>query len=129
MPAGRPNTYRPAFCDEVINLMASGLSLTAAMAELGYHRQTAYDWAESHPEFSDAIALGHAKRSLFLERQGIAADSGPKVTFVLAALKNCNRDDFRDKQEIEHTGKDGGPIETVTRIERAIVKHGPDASD
>lgn len=91
--------------------MAEGLSLTAAMGELGFSRQTAHDWAAKHPDFSYAIAVGHAKRSNFLERRGIKAESGPAVTFAIAALKNCNREDFREQVELEHTGSGGGPIQ------------------
>ena len=46
---GRPNTYNENMGREVINLMSEGLSLTAAMAELGYCRDTAYDWQAKYP--------------------------------------------------------------------------------
>lgn len=103
MAAGRPSLYKPAYCDEVINMMATGYSLTAAMASLGFVRQTAHDWAALHPEFAYAIALGHAKRSMKLEELGLAAASGPQVTFVMKALANCNVEDFRERKEVEHT--------------------------
>ncbi|WP_425908218.1 hypothetical protein [Nitrobacter sp. TKz-YC02] len=38
---GRPSTYNQSMGREVINLMAEGLSLTAAMAELGYRPESA----------------------------------------------------------------------------------------
>lgn len=101
MPAGRPSTYTKAIGEEVINLMAEGLSLTAAMAELGYHRQTAYDWIDVHPEFSDAVKLGQSKRQLFLERRLLKADQGAVVTSSIFALKNTGTGDWRDKQEVE----------------------------
>lgn len=101
MPAGRPSTYTKAIGEEVINLMAEGLSLTAAMAELGYHRQTAYDWIDAHPEFSDAVKLGQSKRQLFLERRLLKADQGAVVTSSIFALKNTGTGDWRDKQEVE----------------------------
>jgi hypothetical protein len=34
MPRGRPTKYRPEFCQQIITLMAEGLSITAAAAEL-----------------------------------------------------------------------------------------------
>lgn len=102
---GRPSGYSDTMCREVINLMAEGLSLTAAMAELGYHRQTAYDWQEAHPEFSDAVKVGQAKRQLFLERRLLSADQGPVVTSSIFALKNTGTGDWRDKQEVEHSGE------------------------
>lgn len=112
---GRPNTYNPDLAREVIELMATGLSLTAAMAELGYHRQTAYDWQDKYPEFSDAVKVGQAKRQLFLERRLLSADVGPVVTSSIFALKNTGTGDWRDKQELEHKGEDGGPLQIVIR--------------
>lgn len=111
---GRPVEYRPAFANELIELMGSGLSLTASMASLGFTRETANDWSRKYPEFSDAIALGKGKRSLFLEKRGIAAESGPAVTFVMKALANCNREDFTDKVEHEISG--GLQIQAIKRI-------------
>jgi hypothetical protein len=95
--------YRESYCSEVIALMSTGLSLTAAMASIGFVRQTAHDWAAIYPEFAYAIALGHAKRSLNLEERGLKADSGPQVTYIMKALPNCNPDDFRERKEVEHT--------------------------
>lgn len=114
MPAGRPSTYTETMGEEVINLMATGLSLTAAMAYLGYHRQTAYDWQESHPGFSDAVKLGQAKRQLFLERRLLSADVGPIVTSSIFALKNTGTGDWRDRQEVEHSGG----IDVATKEQR-----------
>ena len=102
---GRPSGYTDTMAGEVINLMATGLSLTAAMAELGFHRQTAYDWMDAHPGFSDAVKLGQAKRQLFLERRLLSAEIGPTVTSSIFALKNTGTGDWRDKQEVEHSGE------------------------
>jgi len=112
---GRPSGYTWAMCSEVVNLMAEGLSLTAAMAELGFHRDTAYEWQQKHPEFSDAVKLGQAKRQLFLERRLMKADVGPVVTSTIFALKNTGTGDWRDKQELDHTSSDGSM--TPVRIE------------
>lgn len=111
---GRPTEYRATYCNEVINLMASGLSLTAAMADLGFHRQTAYDWIESHEDFSYAVKVGQAKRQAFLERRLLGAEAGPVVTSSIFALKNTGTGDWRDKQEVEHSGE----IATTTKEQR-----------
>lgn len=110
---GRPTDFRDSFGDEILSLMATGLSLVAAAAELGFHRQRVYEWVEKHPEFADTVKLAKAKRQLFLERRLLAEDAGPKVTATIFALKNAAPEDWRDKQEHELTGKDGGPIETA----------------
>ncbi len=90
--------------------MAQGYSLMAAMGMIGFSRQRAYEWAKDYPEFRDAMEIGQAKRSAFLEKRGIDAESGPSVTFAIAALKNCNREAFRDEVSVEHSGPDGKPV-------------------
>lgn len=101
--------------------MAAGLSLAAAAAELGIHRQRVYDWLKSHPEFADTIRLAQAKRQLFLERRLLTADAGPVVTSTIFALKNAGPEDWREKIDHELTGANGGPIKTDNRFEIVLV--------
>lgn len=104
MPAGRPTDFKEAYAEEIIQLMAEGLSLAAAAAELGIHRQRVYDWEQKHPEFADSIRLARSKRQLFLERRLLSAKEGPVVTSTIFALKNAAGEDWRDKQEVETSG-------------------------
>lgn len=101
MPAGRPTDYRPHYGEAIIELMTTGLSLTAAAAELGFHRQRVYEWEEAHPEFADAVKLARGKRTLKLERDLLMAPDGPTVTSRIFALKNAAPDEWREKQEVE----------------------------
>ncbi len=105
MAAGRPTDYTKTMGDEILNLMAEGLSLAAAAAAIGIHRQRVYDWVERYPEFSDTVKLAQAKRQLFLERRLLNNElAGPQITSTIFALKNTNHEDWRDKREVEHSG-------------------------
>jgi len=104
MPAGRPSEYKPEFGNEIISLMATGLSLTAAAAELGFHRDTINEWTKQFPEFSGAVKKAKGKRTLFLERRLLSAPDGPTVTSSIFALKNADPDEWRDKREHEISG-------------------------
>ena len=104
MGAGRPSDYDPAYCQVVVDIMATGLSLTAAAGEIGVTRQTLNNWAHEFPEFFDAVCLGKAKRTLALERGMLGAENGPAVTARMFALKNADPDEWREKQSIEHSG-------------------------
>jgi transposase len=110
MPIGRPTDFKESYGEEILQLMAEGLSLAAAAAELGIHRQRVYDWEEKHPDFADTIKLARSKRQLFLERRLLSAKDGPVVTSSIFALKNAAGEDWREKSEHELTGKNGGPI-------------------
>lgn len=114
MTAGRPTDFTPTLGEEILSLMASGLSLAASAAEIGIHRQRVYEWMDRHPEFADTVKLAQAKRQLFLERRLLAADAGPVVTSTIFALKNAGPEDWRDKREVEHSGG----IETTTKEQR-----------
>lgn len=94
----------PTLAEEILSLMAEGLSLAAAAADLGVHRQRVYEWEASNPDFADTIKLARSKRQLFLERRLLKADTGPVVTSSIFALKNAAGEDWRDKQEVETSG-------------------------
>lgn len=115
--AGRPTDYRPEYGDIIVDLMSAGFSLAAAASTLDVHRQRVYEWCERHPEFADAVNKGRVKRQMFLENRLLTADSSPHVTSTIFALKNAAPDDWREKVVNEHTGKDGGPIETKKELD------------
>ena len=102
---GRPTDYTPTLGGEILSLMSEGLSLAAAAAEIGVHRQRVYDWASRHPDFADTVKLAQAKRQAFLERRLLTASDGPVVTSTIFALKNAGPEDWRDKREVEHSGQ------------------------
>lgn len=108
---GRPTKYRDEFCEEVVAFMGEGYSLTAFAGKIGVCGDTVRQWQHDHSGFSAAVKKGQAARTMRLEGTLIAGETGPKVTAHIFALKNAAPDEWRDKQNVEHTGKDGGPIE------------------
>ena len=115
-PIGRPTKYDPAYCDEVISAGEQGLSLTAFAGLIGVARSTINEWIGNFPDFSEAVKRHQAKRTLFLERGLLAAESGPSVTTRIFALKNAAPEEWKDKVQNEHTGADGGPIQTEATV-------------
>lgn len=97
--------------EEILQLMAGGLSLAAAAADLGIHRQRVYEWEQRHPEFADTVKLARVKRQLFLERRLLSADQGPVVTSTIFALKNAGAEDWRERQEVINTGDPNNPVQ------------------
>lgn len=104
MSAGRPTKYKPAYCNEAIETMGTGLSLTAFAGVIGVARSTINEWMGEHPEFSEAVKVGQAKRVQYLERTMLDGDAGPRVTARIFALKNADPEEWRDKREVEHSG-------------------------
>lgn len=116
-PGGRPTKYNVAYCDEVIAAGDRGLSLTAFAGIIGVARSTINEWMANFPEFSEAVRLHAAKRTLYLEQTLLSAENGPQVTARIFALKNAAPDEWRDKQQLEHSGPDGGAIQTAAKVD------------
>lgn len=104
LPVGRPTDYVPEMGEKLLGYMSKGFSITAAAAAIGHHKDTIYEWAKKHPEFSDALKLGRGSRVLKLEHDLLAAKDGPNVTSRIFALKNADPSEWRDKHDVEHSG-------------------------
>lgn len=101
---GRPTKYDPAFCEQIVECMSRGFSMTAFAGEIGVARSTINEWMAAQPAFSEAVKVGQAARTRFLEERLINGETGPRVTSHIFALKNAAPDEWRDKHEVEHSG-------------------------
>jgi transposase len=120
---GRPSKYDPSYCEAVIEAGKQGFSLTAFAGSIGVCRDTITEWMKVHPDFSLAVKHHSAVRTHTLEGDLLNAETGPRVTSRIFALKNCAPDEWRDKQQLEHTGANGGAIQIVSKAQRdAAVK-------
>jgi hypothetical protein len=118
---GRPTKYDPAYCEAVIEDAAKGFSLSAFCGGILVARDTLTGWREQHPEFDQACKVAKLVRARFLET-GIMDMSvpAPAMNARKFALVNCAEEDWREpKQILEHTGTDGGPIQTVGWVAKA----------
>lgn len=122
---GRPSSYDPRFCDEVVEFLKDGYSLTAFAGNIGVARSTVFKWAEQHEEFSDAIKRGQAAATLWWEKANrtLATTGQGNATACIFGLKNRAAEDWKDISRQEQTGPDGGAIEKVTRIELVAPEH------
>lgn len=111
--AGRKSQYSPAYCDEVINAMAEGKSITAFAADIGVSRTTIQNWEKQFPDFAEAIQIAKAKGQAWWETRARAMAGGApgNPAVVIFSLKNLGAEDFKDKVQNEHTGANGGPIQ------------------
>src|SRR5690606_15054672 len=46
--------YKPEYCKQVIDHMATGLSFDSFCGLLGHSRKVVYHWVKVHPEFKEA---------------------------------------------------------------------------
>lgn len=131
---GRPSKYDPALCEKVRDLGSKGKSKAQIAAALGISRQTLDTWAALHPDFLDAVKDAHDAALAWWEDQGqdgLSADKFNATAFIFQ-MKNRFRSDYRDKQDHEHSGPNGGPIavaeldllsvEELEAYERLVLK-------
>lgn len=142
MAGGRPTDYMPEYAEELIEYFAlkpcefeivqnskgdmqrlaipSSLPTLAGFAcKIGVHRETLLNWTTKYPEFFDAYKMAKEHQEHILIENGLMG--GYDKTFAIFTAKNLIN--WRDKTETEHSGPNGGPIETtVTHIERIIVR-------
>lgn len=111
---GRPSLYDAEFCEIVLELGAQGKSKAQIAARLGINRDTLNEWTKIHPEFSVAVKNAQELALAWWEDAGQVnmARQGFNATAYIFQMKNRFRDDYRDVTAMEHTGKNGGPIET-----------------
>lgn len=118
---GRPSSYRPEYCEQLIELGREGMSVVEMAAEIGCHRETLEEnWPASYPEFSEAFTRAKVLSQAWWEKQG-------RVNLLLppgAGSFNGNvwsrsmaarfPKDWREKTETAVTGANGGPVQVAT---------------
>lgn len=114
-PGGRPPTYRPEFCDRIIELGRLGYSQARMAADIGVAKATITEWAQQHVEFSNALARARTLSQSWWENE---AQMGLKNREFNAAIwdksvKSMFREDYTDRSVNEVVGKDGGPLEVT----------------
>src|SRR5215831_15887279 len=95
-PGGRPSTYRPEYCQRVIDHMGKGKSLTAFAGSIGAGKETVYGWITAYPDFAEAVDKARAARVNKLEGKMLDADKMCDVTASIFALKNADPDEWRE---------------------------------
>lgn len=100
--------------------MAEGYSKEATAGRLGVSRRTLYYWIEQYPEFAEAVEKGEAASQSWWEDRGREACSNGEFNGTVWSLNMRNRFGWSDKQSHEHTGKDGGAIETKSKVLKVV---------
>ena len=130
-PVGRPTKYSPEILDEVTEMSKSGATDIEIADSIGVCVQTLYNWRARHPEFLEALKSGkeeadervvqslykratgfeHVSVKIFCNPKGAVTEVPfreyvpPDTTAAIFWLKNRRKDEWRDKQEHEHSGE------------------------
>lgn len=108
-PGGAPTKYKKEYCRQIVDYMSTGKSLVAFAASIDVHKDTVYEWAKVHKEFSDSLKKAQAKCEAHWEKIGEEAMfmGGKDSVFIpsLYIFKMKARFGWSDKQEVEHSVK------------------------
>lgn len=126
-PGGAPTKYKPEYCQQAMDYMAEGYSMTAFAGSIRVSRATINNWMAEHPEFLEAISIGKPARTCKLETDLLQADSGPVVTSRIFALKNACPEEWVEKSAVALQNPDGSNLglsdrEIAQRIAFALAK-------
>lgn len=109
---GRPSTYKPEYCNVVIEKGREGGSYSEMAVACGTVRASLDRWKEEHEEFRAALAYARELSQVWWEEAGRKNLSSREFNAQLW-LKNVAsrfRDDYSERKEMALTGKDGGPV-------------------
>lgn len=136
---GRPTDYRPEYAEQAAKLCALGATDFELADFFGVDTRSIYRWRNQHDDFCQAVTCGKEKadervaRALYNRAVGYTFESekiqvmrdgsivrapmlehvAPDPAAAMNWLKNRQPDKWRDKQEVSHTGEDGGPLKIV----------------
>ena len=109
-PVGRPSSYDPSYCNQVIELGKQGKSLEQISAQLLVSYRTLCTWREKHEEFLHAIEQAHKLSQAWWEDKAqahiIERKDGAKVNAGLWGKIMAARFPavYRDNTKLELSG-------------------------
>lgn len=146
----RPSKFKVEFTAQAEKLANLGATDREVAEFFEVDERTLHRWKHDHPEFCQSLKVGkeaadqRVEQSLYRRALGYSHDAvkiavnadgkvtevpfvehyAPDTTAAIFWLKNRDPDRWRDVSRQERTGADGGPIETVSRIELVAVAPG-----
>ena len=101
-------------CKKAESLSAQGLTMEQIALSLGMGERTLYEKVRDYTQFSQAIEAGRAKGIAQVTNALFKKASEGDVSAQKYYLNNRDNANWKDRINNEHSGPNGGPIETNT---------------
>jgi hypothetical protein len=96
-------------------------NIARAASVAGVSRQACYDRRKANPEFAKAWDVSLSAAVDALEAEAFKRAMKPTHDVLMIFLLKCHRPEvYRDRQVLEHTGKDGEPLEVIVRYATGV---------
>lgn len=143
---GRPTRYKAEYAEQARKLCLLGATDIELANFFGISTRTLDVWKKSHPEFVSSIkggkdiadaevaeklfqrALGYSHKAVKIMavdkcvvREEYIEHYPPDTQAASLWLRNRQPKKWRDKQDVEHSGKDGGPIQSEVTTKVVVV--------
>lgn len=104
---GRPTSYKPEYCEQVVELGKEGKSLAQMAAHFDVARQTIDNWAADNPEFLEALNRARVHMQAKLEEMGFAGLTNKEFNAAVwkKTMEARFRDDYTERKELDHKGQ------------------------
>lgn len=134
MAGGRPTKFKPEFIEQAAKLAALGATDREVAEFFDVEERTLHRWKHTVPEFCQSLKVGkdcadeRVEQSLYRRAVGYSHDAvkifmpagadkpvyapfvehvAPDTTAAIFWLKNRRKDEWRDRQTVEHTDPQG----------------------
>jgi hypothetical protein len=117
------NSWKQKHPEFLESLKDGKVSSDAEVAHKLFLRATGFEWVEQHPIKCKTVTYDKGKRLKEVEEVVVVEVKRvvpPDPTSAIFWLKNRQPEHWREKQHLEHTGKDGGPILTKEQRDAAV---------
>jgi len=112
---GRPTAYKPEYAETVLKLCLLGATDAEIGDFYGVSEQTINTWKKKHPDFLESIKSGKQKADANVATSLYQTAIDGNTTAQIFWLKNRRAKEWRDKQEIEHSGS----VDIADRMNKA----------
>ncbi len=105
-PVGRPTTYKPAYCQRVVEMGKEGKSFAQMASAFEVTRQTIDNWGMEHGEFLEALTRARIEAQTWWEDVGQAALGADKFQSSVwrTSMQARFRDDYTERRDMNHSG-------------------------
>lgn len=105
---GRPTTYKPEYCEQIVEFCKKGGFLAEFAVEIGVHTDTLHEWKKVHKEFSEYYKRAKEANKVFLMklcREGgrgkVYGFQGSPIMFLLKAVHGLNEFGPQEQDDTE----------------------------